>query len=302
MTVEKHLLLQSMNLPKAKELQEAKRTIYFRIFQKLEVKKSEWICGFIYLFICLRIVEIVFVFAETQSLIHEKATMAGKPFSEPEETLVRMFKIKLKYFILYFILYSISVICQWNVGDWFNPLWSTCQSALVQATEPQPCCWGCLLHSWNSFLMPPWGHHCPYCVNMSMNTSDVTLSTWDDWKQSFYITVRVVLIKAEAELRSTRKWFNLTVTRICWQPSDNLLLRMSSGNCWISHLKESESTFRFKIKDTKYRSKISLPCLQPDPKSFLGWQKAAGGLPLLSLNIFNIKSRKFLKMWLSLFF
>lgn len=30
----------------------------------------------------------------------KKATMAGKPFSEPEETLVRMFKIKLKYFIL----------------------------------------------------------------------------------------------------------------------------------------------------------------------------------------------------------
>lgn len=91
--VEKYLLLQSMNLPKTKKLQEAKRTKYFRIFQKLEVKKSEWISGFIYLFICLRIVEIIFVFAETQSLIHEKATMAGKPFSEPEETLVRMFKI-----------------------------------------------------------------------------------------------------------------------------------------------------------------------------------------------------------------
>lgn len=84
--------------------------------------------------------EVVFDFAENQSLIHEKAITAGKPAVPP-----------------------------WTGG---NP----------------------------SFLMIPWGHRRPGCVNVSANISDMTLSTWDDWKQSFYITVEVVLIKAEAEL------------------------------------------------------------------------------------------------------
>lgn len=84
----------SMDLPKAKELQEAKEEYISEFFTNLKFKKSEYINEFIY----VGCVKNVFVFSESQSLIHENATMGGKPCSHQEETLVRIFKIRLHCF------------------------------------------------------------------------------------------------------------------------------------------------------------------------------------------------------------